>query len=731
MKRATTIIAIFLLAIASLEAQSPRVVLKSIVEGDKLKAVERLEKINIKTRNEMPEMCLLAEAAVLCMADQTLSDMMHGYDKFATHRESILTSENLEKVFKGSDISLEEIIQRIESNSYDAVKAENSEESYRKYLALAIKGEHTELEDIKLQLEYVVHENVLKQRSVEACDEFIAEFPTSKHVEAIKRHRAKILYDNAMNSSNEEILERFIAEYPDYERLSDVTTRLMDMRYKRIVRSENIEQMRWFVDLYPNYKEISRLKQVMANIEYPTLKDSREELEAFIAYYPNVRQISEVKSRLNICKIVEECNIGEIFRYIKQHGYEPSYTRMQRAIFEKHGQLILTDDITKVSLVRFCNKEGKVGYLNLEGRVVVAAEYEYRAYVGMGIPSDKSRDVFECLASRGLAIVIKEGKYGAINSRGEVIIPTQYRDIAFLNNEVACVVSTESNNNGQWNNTTYVCTTYDYQGTKLEDERRYETGYGNASLNNWDTTWFNTNVSIKDSLDEWEKSIYVNGKYVGTAYGGFHTLTPNYRWFQVKGDEKINVIARNGNVVTLNFHSYDIEIIYDNIIMAESISSGNRCVIDLDKQSIISKDKFREMYPMSCNMILVQYIDNSFGFVNRSLSTAITERYDRAYSFSCGTAAVIKGGIGYLINSEGKQVSATYDDIAPLAGHKGLYKVSKSGKCGIIDGNDQIVVPIEYEPAKTGHYTNDKLSSVQSVAGVIEWANGVKTTIFE
>jgi hypothetical protein len=107
--------------------------------------------------------------------------------------------------------------------------------------------------------------------------------------------------------------------------------------------------------------------------------------------------------------------------------------------------------------------------------------------------------------------------------------------------------------------------------------------------------------------------------------------------------------------------------------MAESISTGNRCVIDLDKQSIISKDKFREMYPISDDLILVQYVDNYFGFVNRSLSAAISERFDRAYSFSCGTAAVIKGGVGYLIDTSGKQVSANYDDIAPLAGHRGLY----------------------------------------------------------
>lgn len=711
-------------------AQSPRVVLKSVVEGDKLKAAERLEKINLKTRDEMPEMSILAEAAVLCMEGQSHRDMMRGYEMLATHIESIRSSEHLDKVFKGNDVSLEQIVALVENNSFASVVAYNQEQTYRDYLALAKQGGHARIAEVEECVVRSAYENVVRQRSVSACDKFLEEFPASSYAEAVAKYRADLRYDIATRTTNEQEMEQFIADYPDYVRLRDVENRLMDTRFKRVSNSSDIEQMRWFVDLYPNYRDIARLKQIMANIEYPTLEDSREALEAFVAYYPTVRQAGEAKSRINTFMIIERANIGEIFNYIAQHGYDRSYPRMQRAIAQKHGHIILTNDIREVSLVRFCDADGKVGYMTLDGRVVVTARYELRGYVGIGIPSDNATEVFECLKSRGLAIVVSNGKYGAINSRGEEVIPVVYEDVSFLNNEVACVVESQMGTGSQWQKITYLCTTYDYNGHKIEDARSYSTGSGVADYNNWDVSWFTTNISIKDTYDEWEKSIYVNGRFIGTAYGGFHTLTSNYRWFQAKDDEKINVIARNGSVVTLNFRSYDIEIIYGNIIMAESISTGNRCVIDLDKQSIISKDKFREMYPMSDDMILVQYVDNYFGYVNRSLSSAISERYDRAYSFSCGTAAVIKGGVGYLIDVSGKQVSAAYDDIAPLAGHRGLYKVSKDGKCGIIDANDDIVVAIEYQPLRSGHYSGDRLSSIHSTAGVIEWANGIKTPIF-
>ena len=86
-KICTTLLSI--LCVISAMAQSPRAVIKSIIEGDKPKAIERLEKISIKTRNEMPEMCILAEAALLNMEEQSEADKLRGYEMLATHISEI------------------------------------------------------------------------------------------------------------------------------------------------------------------------------------------------------------------------------------------------------------------------------------------------------------------------------------------------------------------------------------------------------------------------------------------------------------------------------------------------------------------------------------------------------------------------------------------------------------------------------------------------------------------
>ena len=716
------------LCVMSAAAQSPRAVIKSIMEGDAEKAIERLEKISLKTRNEMPEMCILAEAALLSMEHQNNESKLRSYDMLTTHIKQISESENIEKTLKGDDITLQDIIAMIEQQSLNAVLEIDTESTYRSYIALAEKGNHSNIKPVLCKLEEKIFEGVMGERSVEACNKFLAEFPESKHRAEVEAHRANIRYDEAIASTDEDVMELFIADYPKHERVGDVATRLMEQRYQRIVLSEKLDDMKWFVDRYPNHHEIESLKQMMANIEYPTLKDSREALEAFVEYYPNVRQVGEANSRIAIFQIIDRADIGEIFRYIKKHGYDRNYTRMQRSIAQKHGYIILTQDINAVSLVRFRTIEGKVGYLNHDGRVVVEPKYDLKSYAGLGISSRHATDVFECRADRGMAMVFLENRSGAINGSGQLVIPAEYTNIAFLDSEIICVKpSTEGEEQTRG---MVKCAVYDYKGAKVADERVYSTSPGAATSNNWDTSWFTANVSIKDTQDEWEKSIYVEGKCVGSIYGGLHYITPHYRWFQTQNDEKINVISRTGNITTLNFLSYELTVIYNNIIIAESISSGNRCVIDLDKQAIISKDKFRNMWAMNEGVILVQYLDNSFGFVDSNFEPCIKQSYDRAFSFSCGTAAVIKGTQAYLIDREGNKISTIYDDIAPLAGYKGLYKVMLNNKCGIIDANNDIIVEIEHEPIKQSHYSSEKLSSITCNNGVIEWSDGSKSLIF-
>ena len=94
-------------------AQTPKAVLKSLADGDIVASTELYEKITDKTREKMPEMCYLAEAALLNMPNQMGANKLLGYEILSEHINEILNSINTERTFLGLDITLEQVVYAI------------------------------------------------------------------------------------------------------------------------------------------------------------------------------------------------------------------------------------------------------------------------------------------------------------------------------------------------------------------------------------------------------------------------------------------------------------------------------------------------------------------------------------------------------------------------------------------------------------------------------------------
>ena len=129
MKRISLLIVLILVAELAL-AQNPRALFKSLAEGDIMASTERYEKISDKTREKMPEMCYLAEAALLNMPKQMGVNKLHGYEILSEHIDDIRNSANVEKTFQGLDIGLEQVISNIEEESFNYLMSLDTERNY-------------------------------------------------------------------------------------------------------------------------------------------------------------------------------------------------------------------------------------------------------------------------------------------------------------------------------------------------------------------------------------------------------------------------------------------------------------------------------------------------------------------------------------------------------------------------------------------------------------------------
>jgi hypothetical protein len=96
--------------------------------------------------------------------------------------------------------------------------------------------------------------------------------------------------------------------------------------------------------------------------------------------------------------------------------------------------------------------------------------------------------------------------------------------------------------------------------------------------------------------------------------------------------------------------------------------------------------------------------NDKYGFKDQLGKEIVTPKYDLAYSFTEGMAAVrLDGKYGYLDESGKVIVSPKYDFTWHFIG--GFAAVRLGDKFGFIDKTGQVVVPLIYEEANNYHGT--------------------------
>ena len=707
-------------------AQNPKAVLKSLTEGNITASTERYEKISDKTREKMPEMCYLAEAALLNMPNQPGEKKLKGYKILAEHKHSIIYSLNAEKTFHGLNITLDDVILNIENESCDYVIERNSEETYVHYITLAKQGEHHRLSELETHLERCRYDIITHSATIARCNLFLNTYPQSSHYNEVAATLMNLRYDEAMMSKKESIVENFIKDYPSHEKISDAQDHLMNLRYSRIFNAKNLADMKWFVELYPEHEKMAQMKQTMADIEYPTLENSREALAKFVAYYPTTTHVTEAQNRIDIFDIMERGDFSALVRYIVRNGYDKNFCALQRSVAKMHNYVILSDNIDNLALIRFGNSEGKIGYCDREGNIVVEPVFDndfVRYYFQLNTDS-----IDECTTERGMAIVSLNCTQGVINARGEYLLEPKYQQVGFWSEGIVAMKSIKYYDNEEWEWAEYTYDLFDYDGNLVMSNQKIEHGSDVALYANWDTSWFTGDVHFKDSLiDVSVKELYINGKMYGNVMGGLVPFNDNYKLFNCFGDGQTHIINRVGEVLALNIILQDTSCLFGNVVGTKTQAWKN-VIIDLDSREILSYNEYSEIYPMSDELILVKHHDSTYTFLNKNLSPVFSRRYTFAHSFYHGSAAVCYNSRWYLINKAGEQISALYEDLAPLRSYQGLYVVMNNDKYGIIDSYGNVVVDIEYELPNNGWQLPIHLQSHNG--GIVEWRGGIKTQLF-
>ena len=720
------LIAIF--AVGALSAQTPRAVIKAVLGGDKAKAEEKFQKLNDKSKAQMPEMCALAEAVLLAESNESSSDRYRCYEIFSNNWDAIRSSTALFKLMKACDTSLDDLRLRLEQRSLTYVGAIDREQLWRDYLSLALVAGHSQIDYIEQRLMERVYKDCCEENSVLAYDRYLQLYPISEFSDDVVARRTLLLYNEAMTTTDESVVEKFTKDFPTYKDIANVEKRLMDMRYERVTTKGSLEDLQWFVTLYPDHEQREHIRQLMADKVYPTLEDNIAAFEQFIADYPNARQIEEAKYRLEVLKINLNKECKAIIAYLAKYGYDRNYPRFMRYLVEEHDILLLSSDFAELSLLRYRNSEGKEGYLTLDGEVAIEAKLDGSSEYMFPVDADINAKPHDFRRDRNLAIASLDGKWGVLKPNGEWLIKPEYLSAAFLDKEIVCAKSIEWGNS-ESESMKYACSSFDYEGATKSNDLNFYDDPGIPMFKSFDTKWFEADILIEPNSDGWTYCIYdANGVLISSTMSSLAQLTPDYKSF-TSDDGVVYAINRKGQYQWFKFRSYTLRNIKDNILYGIS-TDGKYALVDLDANKIYYQN-YKAMEPMSYGRIAVKYDDNSWGYLDSEFNP-IVKGYKYASSYSCGAAVVFVDGAWHLIDTAGKSIGRSYDALWPLSDFPGLFCAGLEEKFGIIDSYGDVVVPLEYIPTNVAHNVLEGFTeySVSIYDGVAHWGNGINTPLF-
>lgn len=622
-------------------AQSPKHLFKSLAANNILKSTARFEKISNKSRNKMPEMYYLAEAALLNMPEQMGANKLHGYEILSAHIDNIRSSKNSEEVFGGLEITLEEVIANIEQQSFDYLMAQGTERNFVLYITWAQRGNHPCLSQIESRLELLRYNHIIASKSIEECDFFLTNYPESEYRDLIAEHRTTLLYEEAVASDDEEQIERFIENYGGYSGIDSAKEYLMSLRYNRIFGSETstIEDKKWFLAKYPQHAEHNILMQAMANEEFESLPATSEALEEFIEYYGDVSQRAEAQRRLHLARIAESGSIRDFVDYIKHYGYDTNYSMMIRHIYHHSKRYIITPDISDVTLLRYAAEDGLTGYMDFDGNMVIEPIYDARQ-VSFGVAHYNNAMLSEFTTQRNYVALSLNGSWGVINNKGQDLVQHKYQAITIYNNQIYAVPDITAGEADERGYEVYICDVYNSDGEFIKSG---------------ETTEWNGQLPYRAFVGD-------NGLH----HEGY--ITPKY-YLDVNNNAP-QIVDIEGNSYATEWNI--INGVTDNIAVVEATGDDEikrRYFANLDTRELIKECPYSVVHPMSCGLAAVYIDDKGYGFIDEDLELKISAQFgiEFATMFNCGLMVVRNTeGIYGIINTHGEYVLTTNSTISDM-----------------------------------------------------------------
>ena len=289
--------------------------------------------------------------------------------------------------------------------------------------------------------------------------------------------------------------------------------------------------------------------------------------------------------------------------------------------------------------------------------------------------------------------VYTEGKWGVIDSSGNIIIQPEYDEYIVIPDNSKAIFITTINVN--YDDGTYDTRVLNANGDELFTE--YDTIEAIENYDSSNNLWYESGI-LKISQDGKYGIIDTNGnKLVDPEYDSITALKGVTNSLLTEKDGKYGVIDNVGSVIINNEYAQiqSISDQYENgyIVIDENNKYG---VINYTRTVAVENkyDDIKNVYGNGKYYIVKE--GNTWKIVDTDGNDYLVGKYDDIISIQNENAVVKENNkFGVVTISDGQSIINTeYDSITYATGNN--YIVSKASKYGIMDSNGNILVDLNY-----------------------------------
>jgi len=567
--------------------------------------------------------------------------------------------------------SIQLLTNKISTKGFETYCNNNSVKDLNYYLSHFYFSSETILSKVYFTRDAILLENAIKYQSSDSVSQFLQKHPESILYQQGQQTFYDFQYKEKTPNKSLYELQVFIKNHPLNPNVSDAETKLFNLTQQL----HSVDSVYNFIKKYSTTLTLEASWKLLYSLSVNNY--SKDELTAFLNKYPdypyNETVLKEIALSQNI--LIPLKNTNDKFGFIDTLGNWIIKPQYDDALEFREGFA----SVCKNDSCFYINKEGsRISEFVIDeaesykdGIAIVKKDNVYYLINRSGQFISKGyQDINESFSK--LYVCKQNNLYGAINLKGEIIIPFSYNKLGNFKNRFAYYMSSQYG-------------LVDINNRALEAQWEWISDVDSNSIaivkkkNQFGLMNVNEQIILPceyDYLTHCKDDIYLVVK--NNLYGFFNA------------NEKCFITS-----VEYNYNPSFEPSYYTNGKNFKLIKDDEVALVDANGRYSINFGTYTNLFFAKCDVIRIQK-NNKYGFVDRKLKPITAFEFEKATDFENNQSIVLKAKTSSLIDKSGKAIYSIKNAVIESTGYN-LYFVKQNDLIGLLDEQGQRLLNIEFE----------------------------------